>query len=68
MDRAVDGHAKREKMGLQVPSELYHLASDPRQENDVIEQHPDVVKDLRERLVAWLESVGTAQEFVDPWR
>jgi len=68
LDRAVDGHAKREKMGLQVPSELYHLASDPQQKNDVIEQHPDIAQDLRGRLVAWLESVGTAQEFVDPWR
>ena len=68
LDRAVDGHAKRERLGLAVPSELYHLPSDPHQEHDVIDQHPDVAADLRARYVAFLESVGTASELIDPWR
>ena len=68
LDRAVDGHAKRERLGLAVPSELYHLPSDAHQEHDVIDQHPDVAADLRSRFVAFLESVGTAPELIDPWR
>jgi len=68
MDRAVDGHAKRERKGLQVASELYDLTSDPRQEKNVIDQHPEVVADLRVRLVDFLESVNTAPELVEPWR
>jgi len=67
MDRAVDGHAKRVRE-VRVPSELYHLPSDPAQQQNVIEQHPQVAADLRARLVDFLEAKGTCPEFVDPWR
>jgi len=68
VDRAVDGHAKREDKGLRVSSELYHLPSDPTQEHNVIQQHPEIASDLRARFVAFLESVGTAQELIEPWQ
>ena len=68
VDRAVDGHAKRERLALVVASELYHLPTDPQQEHDVIAQHPEVAAALRARYVALLESLGTAQELVAPWR
>jgi len=66
-DRAVDGRAKR--VGdIRVESELYHLPSDPGQRRDVIDRHPQVAAELRARLVAFLESVGTLPEYVEPWR
>ena len=68
IDRAVDGHAKRERLGLEVPSELYHLSSDSAQQHNVIEQYPDVARELRARIISFLESVGTAPELVTPWR
>jgi len=68
VDRAVDGHAKRQRLGLTVTSELYHLPSDPHQQQDVLDQHPEVARELRGRLVAFLESVATAPESIAPWR
>ena len=67
LDRAVDGHAKLERGGLTVPSELYDLGVDPHQEHDVIAQHPDVAAKLRERLVRALREMGAAPELVEPW-
>lgn len=37
--------------------ELYDLASDPMQENNVIDRHPKVVAKMREHLYAWWEGV-----------
>ena len=68
VDRAVDGHAKRERTGLVVQSELYDLAADPTQQRDVIGEHPEVASHLRAEGVAFLESVGTAPDLVAPWR
>ena len=43
--------------------ELYNLDSDPLQETNVIDQHPEVVAKLREHLGAWWNEVGpTANE------
>lgn len=68
LDRAVDGLAKRVGPAVQTASELYHLPSDPHQAQNVIGEHPNVAKDLRARLVGFLQSVGTAPELVAPWR
>jgi hypothetical protein len=43
--------------------ELYNLASDPLQQTNVFDQHPDVVKRMREHLYSWWDEVGpTANE------
>jgi len=68
VDKAVDGHSKRERLGLRVPSELYHLPSDPHQQKNVIEQYPEVAKELRQKIVSWLEQMGTAPELIEPWK
>jgi arylsulfatase A-like enzyme len=36
---------------------LYDLATDPLQERDVAEQHPEIVKKLRSHLAAWWDGV-----------
>ena len=38
--------------------ELYDLASDPMQEHNVIDQHPEVVRQMRSELDAWWSDVG----------
>ncbi len=40
--------------------ELYNLDTDPLQQTNVIDQHPEVVAKLRKHLAAWWERVGTA--------
>jgi len=43
--------------------ELYNLDSDPMQQSNVVDQHPEVVAKLRKHLSAWWERVGpTANE------
>ncbi|MEA3346330.1 MAG: sulfatase [Chloroflexota bacterium] len=66
--REVDGLAKRVRAEEVVSSELYHLPSDPHQEQDVIAEHPDVASELRARYVAFLEDMGTREEYMGPWR
>ncbi len=39
--------------------ELYNLDSDPLQQTNIIDQHPEVVAKLRKRLTAWWDRVGT---------
>ena len=38
--------------------ELFNLAKDMRESNNLIEQNADIAKDLHAKLVAWRESVG----------
>ena len=38
--------------------ELFNLAKDMRESNNLIEQNADIAKDLQAKLVAWRESVG----------
>lgn len=38
--------------------ELYNLESDPLQQKNVIDQHPDVVKKMRKELYQWWDEVG----------
>ena len=65
---AVDGLPKRMRIDEPVPSELYHLATDPGQERDVIDEHPVVAADLRRRFARFLERTDTAEELIAPWR
>jgi arylsulfatase A-like enzyme len=66
--RAVDGLPKQETDSAPLPSELYHLPSDPGQAHDVIGQHPEVAAELRHSLVRFLEEAGTEAGLIDPWR
>jgi arylsulfatase A-like enzyme len=50
------------------PSELYSLADDPRQERNVIEQHPAVARDLHAALIRFLEQAGAAEQRIAPFR
>ena len=34
-------------------TELFNLAADPNEKNNVAEQHPDIVRDLEARLLAY---------------
>ena len=38
--------------------ELFNIAKDMRESNNLIEQNADIAKDLQAKLVAWRESVG----------
>jgi len=46
-------------------SELYHLPSDPKQEKNVISQHPEVARDLHQLLVKFMHETNVAQHLLE---
>ncbi len=48
--------------------ELYHIRSDPRQQKNVLAENKSIAKDLHSRYIAFLESVGTKEEYLEPRR
>ena len=48
--------------------ELYHRASDPRQQRNVAADHPDVIRRLHADYVAFLEALGTEERLLCPRR
>jgi len=50
------------------PCELYHLASDPGQERNVLETHPEVARELQAALLRFLEGAGAPAARVAPFR
>lgn len=54
--------------GLQAPSELYYLTNDPQQKNNLLNNHCDIARGFQNDLIAFLESIETAEEYIAPWR
>jgi arylsulfatase A len=46
--------------------ELFDLAADPSEQNDLAAQEPERARELRQRLHAWRESVGAAMPKPNP--
>jgi hypothetical protein len=42
---------------------LYHLASDPGEQENVAPRHPEVARRLRGKLVAWLQETAAYRPF-----
>lgn len=49
-------------IGADGPRELYDLETDPYAESNVVSDHPEVVKDLHNRLLGWLREVDAPEE------
>jgi len=47
-----------------IPAELYHLPSDPRQENNIISENLEVAKNLHEKFYNCLKNIGTSEELL----
>ncbi len=47
-------------------SELYHLSSDPKQEKNVITQHPEVAQELHQQLVKFLHETNVPTVLLEP--
>ncbi len=51
-------------IGAQGERELYDLETDPYAEVNIASEHPDVVRSLHERLIAWLREIAAPQEVI----
>jgi len=54
--------------GAHIESELYHLPDDPRQQTNLLNDQCDVARSLHADLVAFLESIGTSEGYINTWR
>ena len=51
-----------------MPSQLYDLCADPDQARNVIGEHPQVARELHERLSRFLEETGAPEPGIAPFR
>ncbi|OGO30756.1 MAG: hypothetical protein A2Z29_03635 [Chloroflexi bacterium RBG_16_56_11] len=47
-------------------SELYHLPTDPKQEKNVIKQHPEIARQLHEHMVRFMRETGVPKQKLEP--
>jgi hypothetical protein len=52
----------RENFDGEPKFELYDMAADPLEQNDLAEQRPDIVKKMRKEYEAWFADVGGTRE------
>jgi len=79
--RSVDGRMRADTVGSDTtittdewsllysvsgPPWLYHVPSDPGQEKNVVDQHPEVARELHQLLVKFMRETNLAQNLVEP--
>ena len=47
-------------------SELYHLPSDPKQGKNVINEHPDIARELHQLLIDFMRETNVASRLLEP--
>jgi len=50
-------YPRSEKYGDRDPEELYRIDEDPREERDVVSEHPELARRFREEIERWREDV-----------
>jgi hypothetical protein len=45
---------------------LYHLSSDPKQEKNVINEHPEVAREIHQLLVKFMRENNLAPHLIEP--
>ena len=68
VDKAVDGCAKVERAAGLEDEMLFDMASDPRQQRNLVRDHPDVMSELRTDLLSCFESAHADPKLMDVWR
>ena len=63
-----DGEWSLQHGGGHVASMLYHLPSDPQQQNNVLGSNCATARSLHSYLINFLESLNTEAALLDPWR
>jgi len=57
-----DGEWSLHYAGDKAPAELYHLPTDPGEQNDLAADHPDIAQRLHAAHVETLEGIGTPED------
>ncbi|NMC05470.1 MAG: sulfatase [Candidatus Lokiarchaeota archaeon] len=68
VDRAVDGLDKTLEPWEEARDMLFDLRKDPRQQQDVSAQHPDVMAAMKRDLIGFLDELDVDKELLDGWK
>jgi arylsulfatase A-like enzyme len=68
LDKAVDGFVKKQSAAEQREDMLFDLAADPGQQRNVAAEHPDVLADLRRKLIGFWREVGVDKDDLRRWQ
>lgn len=63
---AIHGRYKLCRPAGSVRDELYDVLVDPCEKNDLANQHPQIVEDLRARYDHWFDTIAAERQFVPP--
>ena len=66
-DKAVDGYEKTQIPTEQAVDMLFDMSDSPTQEKSVAEDHPDVIAELRQKMIGFFEEVGTDEDIIKRW-
>ena len=67
VDKAVDGYEKKQMKDHQTRDLLFDLSISPTQEISIAKEHPKLLAELRNDLVAFLKEIDTAKDVVEAW-
>lgn len=68
LDKAVDGLVKKQSAAEQREDMLFDLGADPGQQRNVAGDRPDVLADLRSKLVSFCQEVGVDKDGLRRWQ
>ena len=63
----VDGKPRLLRPFGNVDTELYDLRTDPHQQVNVIDREVEVAKQLRDKFILFLKTLGAKEEVIKPW-
>jgi arylsulfatase A-like enzyme len=68
IDKAVDGLEKTLEPWEEARDMLFDLRKDPRQQQDVSAQHPDVMAAMKKDLIGFLDEMDVEKDVLDGWK
>ncbi|MBD3351528.1 MAG: sulfatase-like hydrolase/transferase [Candidatus Lokiarchaeota archaeon] len=68
VDKAVDGYKKIQAPWTDAKPVLFDLKKDPKQEQDVSHDHPELMAELKAQLVDYFDETGAEDDTLEFWQ
>ena len=63
----MDGYEKIQVPWQDAADVLYNLKEDPKQEHDLSQKYPDLMKEFRKEMMEYFEEMGADDETLKYW-
>lgn len=68
IDKAVDGYEKVQEPWEDARDMLFNLEEDPGQEKDLAPEKPELMKELRQKMLDYLDELDTDEVWLKKWK